>query len=110
MPRIGTSISTTELQVILLSVVQKMGYDCATDDQTKVVEAFVFGKDVFVSLPTGSGKSLCYACLPHVFDALRCRVEETLIHHSIVVVVSPLSSLMQDQVNLKSTDVCAFID
>ena len=48
---------------------------------------------MFVSLPTGSGKSLCYCLLPSVFDALR--VTEG---RSIVVIVSPLISLMKDQV------------
>ena len=72
-PRIGTLVSKADLEMILLSVVQKMGYeyDRPTDDQKKTVEAFVLGKDVFISLPTGSGKSLCYACLPHLFDELR---------------------------------------
>ena len=99
-PRIGTLVSKADLEMILLSVIQKMGYDRPTDDQKKTVEAFVLGKDVFISLPTGSGKSLCYACLPHLFDELRRRsgARECVIHHSIVVVVSPLSSLMQDQV------------
>ena len=58
MPRIGTLISKADLGMILLSVVQKMGYDRPTDDQKKAVETFVLGKDVFISLPTGSGKSL----------------------------------------------------
>ena len=70
-PRIGTLISKADLGMILLSVVQKMGYDRPTDDQKKAVEAFALGKDVFISLPTGNGKSLCYACLPHVFDELQ---------------------------------------
>ena len=48
MPWIGISISSTELGVILLSVVQKVGYHHATDDQKKAVQAFVLGKDVFV--------------------------------------------------------------
>ena len=73
LPRIDTLISKADLGMILLSVVQKMGYDRPTDDQKKAVEAFVLGKDVFISLPTGSGKSLCYACLSHVFDELRRR-------------------------------------
>ncbi len=55
---------------------------------------FVVGKDVFVSLPTGGGKSLCYAALPSVFDRLR-RVTQK----SLTVVVSPLNALMQDQVS-----------
>ena len=62
-PRIGVSISESELGIVLLSAVQKMGYDRATGDQKEAVKAFVLGKDVFVSLPTGSGKSLCYSCL-----------------------------------------------
>ena len=63
-----------------------------TKEQLYAVEQFVSGRDVFVSLPTGSGKSVCYACLPLVFDTLR------QAGHSIVVVIAPLSALMQDQV------------
>ena len=37
---------------------------------------------------------MCYACLPLVFDILR----DQRVHHSIVVVIAPLSALMQDQV------------
>ena len=72
-----------DLGMILPSVVQKMGYDRPTDDQKKAVEAFVLGKDVFISLPTGSGKSLCYACLSHVFDELQRRsgARECMVHH-----------------------------
>ena len=51
------------------------------------------GRDVFVALPTSYGKSLCYCCLPSVFDRVRS-VEE----QSIVVFVSPLTALMKDQV------------
>ena len=51
------------------------------------------GRDVFVALPTGYGKSLCYCCLPRVVDLVRS-VEK----QSIVVVVSPLIALMKDQV------------
>ena len=50
------------------------------------------GKDVFVNLPTGYGKSLIYQALPTVFDALRSSSGH------IVVVVSPLISVMDDQV------------
>ena len=32
--------------------------------QEKVIVAFTQGHDVFVALPTGFGKSLCYCCLP----------------------------------------------
>ena len=46
----------------------------------------------FVSLPTGSGKSLCYSLLPGVFDEIRC-----LQGVYTVIMVSPLVALMRDQ-------------
>ena len=38
------------------------------EEQLVAVEQFVSGKDVFVSLPTGFGKSLIYGILPAVYD------------------------------------------
>ena len=58
---------------------------------------FVLGCDVFVMLPTGSGKSLCYASLPYIFDSLQRAAGEKDAHHSIAVVICPLSAIMQDQ-------------
>ena len=48
-------------------------------------------RDVFINLPTGFGKSLIYQALPLVFDAMRGEGH-------IAVVISPLVSLMKDQV------------
>ena len=53
------------------------------------------GKDVFVNLPTGYGKSLIYQASPTVFDTLRSSSGH------IVIVVSPMISLMDDQVKGK---------
>ena len=39
--------------------------------QIEAITAFVNGKDTFIVLPTGYGKSLVYAVLPLVFDSLR---------------------------------------
>jgi ATP-dependent DNA helicase RecQ len=70
-----------------------IGYTSIREEQEEAVVEFVRGKDVFISLPTGSGKSLCYILLPLVFDQLRPSP-----HHCIIIVVSPLHSLMEDQV------------
>ena len=81
--------------VILSSIVksaEQLGYSCLSPKQQEVVVNFVSGRDVFVSLPTGAGKSLCYLLLPFTFNLLRNS------NSSIVIVVSPLKSLMEDQV------------
>ena len=57
-------------------------------NQELAVKHFLRCHDVFVLLPTGSGKSLCYCVLPKAFDFLWQRIEST---QSIVVVVSPRS-------------------
>ena len=48
-----------------------LGYDSLKVEQIAALCAFVGGRDVFVSLPTGYRKSLCYMLLPLVFDNLR---------------------------------------
>lgn len=49
--------------------------------------------EVFINLPTGSGKSLIYQGLPIVFDTVRRKSGH------IVAVISPLLNLINDQVN-----------
>ena len=78
-----------------------LGYTAATSDQERVITEFLKGRDVFVSLPTGSSKSLCFATLPYVFDRLKHYLvpgSQALGHSSICIVVSPLISLIKDQV------------
>ena len=55
--------------------------------------SFVGGEDVFAVLPTGYSKSLCYQCLPFIFDSLR-----TDGLQSIILVISPLVAIIKDQV------------
>ena len=87
--RIGKEFSTSVVDSAILRAVRTLGYDSPTKDQSDAIKSFLGGTDVFVCLPTGSGKSLCYAVLTLLFDILRGSVGEK----SIVVVVSPLSSL-----------------
>ena len=51
--------------------VHSLGYERPNEDLATIVNEFLKGRDVFVSLPTGAGKLLCYACLPLTFDYLR---------------------------------------
>ena len=97
-PRLNAIVNELDLRVAILGSIQSMGYDSPTESQISAIEKFVCGYDIFISLPTGSGKSLCYASLPGVFDRLRRLIKVSDDHLSIVVVVSPLSALMQDQV------------
>ena len=66
-------------------------YESLKPEEETVVREFLSSKDVFAALPTGYGKSLCYACLPYAFDNMRGK------EGSIVICVSPLTSLMVDQ-------------
>ena len=47
-----------------------LGYQTLKKEELEVMVRFIRGEDIFAVLPTGYGKSLCYACLPGVFDAL----------------------------------------
>ena len=66
-------------------------------EQLQAIHHIYDGKDVFLWLPTGFGKSICYETLPFVFDFKLERVSGTA-SSSVVIVVSPLVSLMADQV------------
>ena len=77
-----------DVQMALNICAARAGYSlCPLQEQ--VIISFVQGSDVFVGLPTGSGKSLCYNILPDIFNSLR------KVKSSIAVIVS---HLMKDQV------------
>ena len=89
-----TTYSKFSISLAVSEAAKALGYELR-EQQSKVAESFTSGRDVFVSLPTGSGKTLCYSVLPGTFDRLR----ETSSPSSIIIVVSPLSALMRDQVS-----------
>src|SRR5699024_1525250 len=61
------------------------GHPTFRTGQKEIIEDVLNGKHVFATLPTGSGKSICYQ-LP------------SMIINGKVIVVTPLLSLMEDQV------------
>jgi ATP-dependent DNA helicase RecQ len=62
------------------------GYDEFRNGQQEVIEKTIDGKDVLAVMPTGAGKSICYQ-IP------------AMILSGVTIVISPLISLMKDQVD-----------
>ena len=77
------------------------------EEQSSAIRAIYEGQDVFVCLPTGYGKSLCFHTLPFVMDHKLSRAGQRA---TAVLVISPLIALMEDQVSgLKKRGVKASI-
>ena len=80
------------------------------DKQLEVLQELYEGNDVCVWFPTGYGKSICYQLLPFMFDYKFKRVGAPALEQRVVVVISPLVSMMVDQVSsLQHREVVAGI-
>jgi len=66
---------------------QEFGFDGFKGPQEEIINTLLSGRDTFVIMPTGGGKSLCYQ-LP------------AMISQGVAIIVSPLIALMKNQVDL----------
>jgi ATP-dependent DNA helicase RecQ len=97
------------MESAVFQAAEKLNYLPLKEEQEECISEFLKGNDVFAILPTCYGKTVCFACIPSAFDIyLNKSSEET----SIIVVVSPLTALIKDQVNSLSKRgiSCVYVD
>lgn len=83
---VGKKDMSSFLHYAELLASSKFGFHRLRNEQKQVLKAIFSGQDCFAMMPTGSGKSYCYAIPSLMFDGL-------------TIVISPLIALIRDQVS-----------
>ncbi len=83
----ATKSPTTDISPLTASLQEHFGFEKFKGKQEAIIQSILSGKDTFVIMPTGGGKSLCYQ-LPAV------------VSEGVAIIVSPLIALMKNQVDL----------
>lgn len=103
MANINRPLKACDLQDIVSRICDMFKIDNLHPDQFNALLNFLRGQDVFVSKPTGSGKSIIYQIAPFVEMALAGagRLAQASVWRTtaILIIICPLTSLMKDQVN-----------
>ena len=73
-------------EIIYEALKNHFGFEAFKDNQEHIISSLLHGKDTFVIMPTGGGKSLCYQ-LP------------ALMLPGTAIIISPLIALMKNQVD-----------
>jgi ATP-dependent DNA helicase RecQ len=98
----GTVTDKSKKPDLRKALQQHFGFEGFKGNQEAIINSLLSGRDTFVIMPTGGGKSLCYQ-LP------------AIISNGVAIIVSPLIALMKNQVDLirgysSSDDVAHFLN
>lgn len=83
--------SKAEIEAAESSAAHLLGFSSLYLEQRKAITAFVQGCDVFVSLPTGFGKTLCFGVLPWTFDGEKGKMSAGVRQPRIAALQSSVS-------------------